>query len=180
MGSNKNHSDDTEAEPMGTARPVFLHGLESGPKGSKFRSLVAAFPNLFAPDCKGIYDADERLARIESALEGQSRLLLIGSSFGGLMACLFASRHPERVVAAVLCAPALHERMAGHVAMIEQVAKNCVIIHGVNDTIVPVQASRRFAARFAVELVEVHDDHRLARSHGVILEQALRWSGTVT
>jgi len=47
-------------------QPVFLHGLESGPHGSKFHTLRTVFPDLIAPDTEGIFDPDERLARIRS------------------------------------------------------------------------------------------------------------------
>jgi predicted peptidase len=153
---------------------VFLHGLESGPRGSKFQSLAAAFANVTAPDTEGVLDVDERLRCIEEALAGQQRLLLIGSSFGGLMACLFADRHPDRVAASVLLAPALHDRTAQWVSTISRVPERCVIIHGVGDSVVPIAASRVFAKQFELELVEVDDGHRLANSHDRIIASTRR------
>ncbi len=153
---------------------VFLHGLESGPRGSKFQSLAAAFPNVESPDTEGITDVDERLSRIEEALAGHQRLLLVGSSFGGLMACLFADRHPDRVAGSVLLAPALHEPTAQWVASISRVPEHCLIIHGLQDDIVPIAASRVFAMRLGLELIEVDDGHRLANSHDHIVAATKR------
>jgi len=153
---------------------VFLHGLESGPKGSKFRSLAAAFPNVGAPDTEGVVDVNERLRCIESELAGRRNLLLVGSSFGGLMACLFVDRHPHRVAGCVLLAPALHDRVAQWVASIRRVPERCIIIHGLRDDIVPIAASRVCATRFGVELTEVDDGHRLANSHEIIVAATRR------
>ncbi len=162
----------TESKPI---QPVFLHGLESGPHGGKSTALAAALPDLIAPDCAGMMGVDERLAHIEAELAGLERLLLVGSSFGGLMACLFASRNPERVAAMVLCAPALHDRLRVHVAKIRRVPAHCVILHGTRDDTVPIQASRDFGERFGVQLVELDDDHRLSGSRDVIVQWALKY-----
>ena len=142
----------------------------------KSMALAAALPDLIAPDCTGMMGVDERLAHIESELAGFERLLLIGSSFGGLMACLFASRHPGRVATMVLCAPALHDPLRAHVAKIERVPSRCVILHRTQDEIVPVQASRRFAERFGVELIELDDGHRLRGSRDVIVRWTLNYA----
>ncbi len=58
-----------------------------------------------------------------------------------------------------------------------------LIVHGVNDDVVPVDHSRRFAAgKRHVKLVEVDDDHELAASIPRILEESDRflttWLGT--
>jgi pimeloyl-ACP methyl ester carboxylesterase len=148
---------------------VFLHGLETGPHGSKYRALQSLVPDVLAPDCEGIWDIEARLSIIRSALEGQSGLLLVGSSFGGLAAALFASRFADRVLGCVLCAPAVHHP---HGAEIAQVPADTVIIHGRQDDIVPLQAVEAFAQRFPwVRLLIVEDDHRLGSSYDVLLAE---------
>ncbi len=88
---------------------VFLHGLESGPHGSKFHLLAGlGLGTVVAPDCEGVHDPHERLDIIEATLNGLDDLVLVGSSFGGLMALLYAVRHPDQVAGLVLCAPAVH------------------------------------------------------------------------
>jgi pimeloyl-ACP methyl ester carboxylesterase len=148
---------------------VFLHGLETGPHGAKFHALQATAPHLLAPDCEGIFDIDERLAIIERELGGKSGLLLVGSSFGGLAAVLFASRHPEVVSGCVLCAPAVQHL---DLARLAQLPAETVIIHGRQDDVVPLSASEALAARFAgVRLLVVEDGHRLASSLGVLASE---------
>lgn len=54
-----------------------------------------------------------------------------------------------------------------------------LIVHGVNDDVVPVEHSRRFAAgKRHVRLVEVDDDHELAASIPRILEESDRFLAT--
>jgi len=43
------------------------------------------------------------------------------------------------------------------------------IVHGRHDEVIPIEASRRFARDHGARLVEVEDDHTLARSLDVIL-----------
>lgn len=164
------------AAAAGSLTPVFLHGLESGPHGSKYRALKPALPGLRAPDTEGILDPDARLQKIEAALAGDERLLLVGSSFGGLMACLYADRHPERVAAMVLCAPALHAKLQPWVDGLRRLPERTVILHGRGDDVVPIAASRRAAERFGVPLVELDDDHRLSASRGRIVAWACRFA----
>jgi pimeloyl-ACP methyl ester carboxylesterase len=141
---------------------VFLHGLETGPHGSKYQALRRLFPELMAPDCEGVLDIEQRLGIIERELRGRSQLVLVGSSFGGLAAVLFASRHPELVAGAVLCAPAVHRL---DLLQLGALPAETVIIHGRRDEIVPLAASEALVARFPfVRLLAVDDEHRLADS----------------
>ncbi len=148
---------------------VFLHGLETGPYGTKYHALRGVVPDLLAPDCEGIFDIDERLAVIERELAGKNELLLVGSSFGGLAAVLFASRHPERVIGCVLCAPAVEHLDIG---TLRHLPVETVILHGRQDDVVPLAASEALAARFATaRLLVVEDGHRLASSLDVLVDE---------
>jgi pimeloyl-ACP methyl ester carboxylesterase len=164
---------------------VFLHGLETGPVGTKSIALRRLAPELLAPDCAGIVDIDERLAVIERELAGHDELLLVGSSYGGLAAVLFASRHPERVRGCVLCAPAVHLL---DLARLRSLPNETVIIHGRRDDIVPLAASEALAARFpSARLLVVDDEHALGgsvellvREVGAMLERARLAAGPPT
>ena len=162
------------AVSLHAADVVFLHGRESGPTGSKIRSIREAGWNVAAPDCQGVEDVAERVARGRQALEDATRrVVLVGSSMGGLTAALLWSQIADtpladKVVGVLLLAPALNWEQA---AAIERVHPNTLIMHGREDELVPCEASRAFAARFDCPLVELDDGHRLADSHELILMQ---------
>lgn len=98
-------------------RVLYLHGFASGPASRKagfFREQLAhsgiqiEIPNL----CEGSFEGltiTGQLKVIEEAARGSrshdERLVLIGSSLGGYLAALYASRHPE-VERLILLAPA--------------------------------------------------------------------------
>ena len=148
---------------------IFLHGLESGPHGSKYQALRALDPGILAPDCYDIRDLEKRLAIVERELVGLDDLVLVGSSFGGLVATVFADRHPQRVRGYLLCAPALH---LGHTDVLTHVPARAHVLHGTRDVEVPIEASRAFCQRWGVPLHEVDDDHRLHASMGQMVELA--------
>jgi pimeloyl-ACP methyl ester carboxylesterase len=147
---------------------VFLHGLETGPHGSKYQALTAMFGTVISPDCEGVFDPEQRLTIIRDTLRDQpGPFLVVGSSAGGLMALLLQQVEP-RVAALVLCAPALHTEHAAHLSA-DQLPPT-VVIHGRQDDVVPIDSSRRFGA----PLIEVDDDHRLNASIPLMLEQVFR------
>ncbi len=93
-------------------RIVYLHGFASGPTSRKaqfFREKLAAkglvleLPDLTEGDFEHLTMA-RQLAMLERLGGGRS-LTLIGSSLGGYLAALYASRHPE-TERLVLLAPA--------------------------------------------------------------------------
>ena len=143
---------------------LFLHGLESGPHGSKYLALKEIFGDVLSPDCSGVKDEIERLRIIEAEISQEAGpFLVVGSSMGGLMALLLQKHHPEQVAGLVLCAPAIHRPAA-----IELNLKNLpptIVIHGIHDDVVPLESSRPFGKC----LLEVDDDHRLGNSMEAIL-----------
>ena len=85
---------------------LFLHGLDSSSKGNKARWLRQHFPTVVTPDFTG--SLDNRMKKLNVILAGKEELLLIGSSFGGLMATIYAQENESRVRKVILLAPALN------------------------------------------------------------------------
>lgn len=134
---------------------MFLHGLDSSSQGRKARLLAGM--GVETPDFSG--DLDSRMAQLEPLL-GQEQWVLVGSSFGGLMAGLWTLRHPERVHRLILMAPAFHRP---EFMVTRAVDVPTLLVHGVRDTVVPHELARQRAAEAFTQLrVEwVDDDHRL-------------------
>ncbi|AWV88496.1 HD domain-containing protein [Bradymonas sediminis] len=81
--------DAMEAEPV----VYFFHGLESGPHGSKYQRLSESF-HVFSPDFQGM-DIWARFEKIERETRGLRQLILVGSSYGGLLASLLYSEKTQ-------------------------------------------------------------------------------------
>lgn len=147
---------------------VFLHGLESGPYGWKYQALRDLDPELIAPDCTGVDDLESRLRIIEDRLAGVDRMVIVGSSFGGLAALLFAQRESnrERVIGCLLCAPALPLATPGSITWFPP---GTIVLHGTNDEVVPFGSWKEFCAANGIRLVAVADDHRLSQSRSLVV-----------
>jgi len=143
---------------------LFLHGLESGPHGSKYQALKEMFGEVLSPDCSGVKDETERLKIIQEKISRETGpFLVVGSSMGGLMALLLQKHHPKQVAGLVLCAPAIHRPAATELDL-----KNLpptIVIHGTQDDVVPIEVSQPFGDR----LRKVEDNHRLSNSMEEIL-----------
>lgn len=85
---------------------IFIHGLESSSQGTKGKWFNKNYPNVLLPDFPG--SLDERMSKLNTILNGQDNLVLIGSSYGGMMASIFALEHEGRVKKVILFAPALN------------------------------------------------------------------------
>lgn len=84
---------------------VFIHGLESSGSGTKGSFFSRKYKGMSTEDFKG--SLEERMAKLENLLADKTDLILVGSSFGGLMAALYTCDHPDKVKKLVLLAPAL-------------------------------------------------------------------------
>jgi alpha-beta hydrolase superfamily lysophospholipase len=146
---------------------IFLHGQESGPFGSKYHSLVQAFPEqVLSPDFSG-QTLEQRFATAQNYIETLSApLFLVGSSLGGLLAVLLADALPKRFEGLLLLAPALHLPEA------DQAYKNpshCTVLAALKDEIIPANAIQNWCQQRAVHLHWADDDHRLSQSHARII-----------
>ena len=112
---------------------VFIHGLESTSQGNKAQYFRKWFPQMMIEDYTGNFL--NRMKKLERILEVKDKLILVGSSFGGLMAARFALDHEQRIKKLILIAPALN--MEGFVNAVTQKLQIPVILyHGTKDDVV--------------------------------------------
>ena len=142
--------------------PLFLHGLDSSIQGTKAQWFRRHFPRVRLQNYTG--DLDERLAQLEAQVAGLERLILVGSSFGGLMAACFALRSPERCRRLVLLAPALN--FVDFHPPAAPIAVPTLVVTGAHDTVCPpaliLPLARASFADLTVRLED--DDHMLHRT----------------
>lgn len=139
---------------------VFIHGLESTSQGVKGQFFREHFPEMIIEDYRGGFV--ERMRKLSGLLAGKNNLILVGSSYGGLMAAQFALHNEARVRKLILLAPALI--FPYFIPRAEQQLQLPVIIyHGKNDDIVDPYAVKSIAEK-AFRRLEHHlvdDDHFL-------------------
>lgn len=148
---------------MVSARIIFIHGLEGSSQGIKATLLRHLFPGMLTPDFHG--SLEERMVQLEGLLGKARRWRMIGSSFGGLMAALFACRHPAQVEKLVLLAPAL---------ILPAFAQNppqpievpTIVFHGIHDELIPIHIVQPLCAQVFRHLTfyAVEDDHGLYKT----------------
>ena len=149
---------------------VFSHGQESGPWGSKIRSMAALVRERGARaesvDYQGIADPTDRVDTLVKACDAfDAPLVLVGSSMGGHVAT--AAADAVGAVGLFVLAPAYY--MPGFEALTPAAPEiPIVIVHGWHDDVVPVDNSIRFARQCAATLHLVDGDHRLTANIGEI------------
>ena len=143
---------------------LFLHGYESSGQGFKGEFLRTQFPSIHTPTLTG--EIDSRLAQVDSIFTQQDSWVLIGSSFGGLMATLLAMKHPQKVSRLILMAPALIPPFFTVLDESVHVACSTTIIHGIDDEVVAFDQVKPIAENLFTDLryIAVADDHRLHRT----------------
>lgn len=152
---------------------LFLHGLEGSSQGVKATLLRNQFPHILTPDLPGTLE--ERMARLAELAGDRAGWTLIGSSFGGLMAALFARQRSQQVERMILLAPALiwPDFAAAPPSLIHTPT---IIYHGRNDTLIPLEIIRPLVGQAFSNLVfyEVDDDHGLYKT-----AQSIDWPALV-
>ncbi len=146
---------------------VFIHGLESSGEGTKGLFFRERYPDMIIEDFYVPFQ--QRINKIEGLLAKKENLILTGSSYGGLMAAVYACLHEERVSKLVLLAPALH--LASFRPYLDKALRMPVaIFHGLQDDVVPLEAVREIAVRSFVNhtLTVLDDDHSLHRTFATL------------
>lgn len=141
---------------------VFLHGLDSSSRGTKGQFFRTRYPEMLLEDFSG--PLAERMDTLDRSLGEKGNLILVGSSYGGLMAALFACRYRTRVRRLILLAPALEQ--ADFTPWYDSPLQLPVTLyHGRQDIVVPPGPTRRIAERLFGDLDHhlVDDDHDLHR-----------------
>jgi pimeloyl-ACP methyl ester carboxylesterase len=138
--------------------PYFLHGLDSSGSGTKGRFFSRNFPHVLCPDFAGTLA--DRLQQLTKLVGGKRQLILIGSSFGGLMATCLALAHPEKMARLILLAPALNfeeYRIPTHL-----LPTPTFLVIGRNDTVTPADLVVPLAKETFADLhLRIEDDDHL-------------------
>lgn len=150
---------------------LFLHGLESSSRGTKGRFLKGLFPDIIAPDFQG--SLQMRMQKLEEVCTSLDNLIIIGSSYGGLMATCYAIKHPEKIQKLILFAPALN--FPEYEPPDKPLEIQVDIIIGKADDVTPPDrviplAQKTFSAP---SIHEVEDDHMLHQTYATLDWQQL-------
>jgi len=156
---------------------IFSHGQESGPWGSKIRSMSELAKglgcNVDSIDYQGIADPSERVEKlVHECVDINDPLILVGSSMGGHVATAAAST--LGAAGLFVLAPAYF--MEGYEELTPPPpAMPICIVHGWHDDIVPVENSIRYARECSATLHLVDGDHRLTDNISEINEYLERF-----
>ena len=138
---------------------IFLHGLESSSNGTKARFFAKQFPQVLTPDFQG--NLQTRLDLLEIITQKLNQLVLVGSSFGGLMATAFTMDQPNKVNELILLAPALN--FPEFTQNKSSIDVKTTIYQGQHDTICPHAEILAISKDLFTNLIfnTVDDDHML-------------------
>ncbi len=155
---------------MTKPRVLFIHGLESSPKGTKARVLAEHFPSetprMDTSDFEGCVQAQA------AAIRRFRPDVVVGSSFGGAVAVALLQRGLWRGPSLLLAQAAALQGLRPELPTGVRVW----LVHGARDDVVPPTASRvlsRTGSSSLVRLFEIDDDHRL--SAAVADGRLVRW-----
>jgi pimeloyl-ACP methyl ester carboxylesterase len=142
---------------------MFIHGLESSDQGTKAVFFRERYPDMVIPFFTGTLD--ERMDKLNHILSDNSGIIFVGSSFGGLMASIFAMENESRVDRLILLAPAIsHSGFAGYGS--RRISLPVWIYHGRSDEVIPLSDVEQVARQAFINLSfhVVEDDHFLHKT----------------
>ena len=142
---------------------IFIHGLESNNQGTKAVYFRKNFPGMLTPNFPG--PLDERMAKLQAILSGKSDIFMVGSSFGGLMASIFAMENGPIVSKLILLAPAIN-LMEFTPYREKKILMPVHIYHGRQDEVIPIGDVQRVASQVFSNLTfhAIDDDHYLHKT----------------
>jgi len=142
---------------------VFVHGLLSSSQGTKGVFFRERYPHMIIEDFVG--SLDQRMEKLNDLLAKKGSLIMVGSSYGGLMAAIFTFNNQEKVKKLILLAPALISE--GFEPYLQRKINTPVIIyHGKSDDVVPFGPVKEIAHSVFDNLTfnAVDDDHVLSQT----------------
>ena len=142
---------------------IFIHGLDSSNQGTKSVFFKEKYPDMVIPYFTGSLDA--RMKSLRSVLFRETGIILVGSSFGGLMAAIFAMENEERVERMILLAPAINlVEFADYRS--KTLSVPVWIYHGSADEVIPLNEVEKVAKSVFRHLSfhVVEDDHYLYKT----------------
>jgi predicted esterase len=128
-----------------------------GTKGVFFRGK---YPDMIIEDFVGTFK--DRMEKLNNILSGKAPLILVGSSYGGLMAAVYSFNNKESVQKLILLAPALDiDEFKPYLG--RQLLLPVVIYHGRDDNVVSPSSVQGIARKIFpnLEYHLVDDDHSL-------------------
>jgi pimeloyl-ACP methyl ester carboxylesterase len=139
---------------------VFIHGLESSSMGTKGVFFRGKYPDMIIEDFVGTFK--DRMEKLNNILSGKAPLILVGSSYGGLMAAVYAFNNKESIKKLILLAPAL-DIYEFKPYLGRQLLLPVVIYHGRDDDVVSPSSVQDIARKIFpnLEYHLVDDDHSL-------------------
>jgi alpha/beta superfamily hydrolase len=146
---------------------MFIHGLESSPQGTKAVFFRERYPDMVIPHFTG--PLGERMDKLNAILSGKNEITLVGSSFGGLMATIFAMENEDRTRKLILLAPAIN--IIDLTAYTKgPLALPVWIYHGRQDEVIALEEVEKVAGNVFSDLRfhAVGDDHYLHKTFEVI------------
>ena len=146
---------------------VFIHGLESTAQGTKGQFFQQLFPQMIIEDYTG--DFATRMLKLKDILAGIADLVLVGSSYGGLMATQYSIENEAMVKKMILLAPALNLPELRPLGL-TKLNLPVIIYHGTDDNIVDPYTVKKIARKYFSNLEHhfVDDDHSLHKTFPLI------------
>jgi pimeloyl-ACP methyl ester carboxylesterase len=153
---------------------IFLHGLESSNQGTKGRFFQERYPDMIVPNFTG--PLVERMEKLKGILSDEKGITLVGSSFGGLMAAMFALENEPQVDRLILLAPAINLLSSMNYKR-KNISVPAWVYHGRNDAVIPLgqveNMARKLFSRLSFHVVD--DDHFLHKTF-----KRLEWDTLLT
>lgn len=112
---------------------------------------------------------EERMEKLNRVLSGKKNIRLVGSSFGGLMASIFAMGNEANVKKIILLAPAIN-MIESTSCDIQKISIPAWIYHGKQDEVIPLKDVENTAEKMFDKFIfkSVDDDHFLHKTFKTI------------